>query len=298
MPPDQRPVNWSPVYKSPMNRLRALSGTVNGGLTVWGVGDNGLVVRGDGTTFNAVNAPALNAQLTALWVVSSSTIWVCDTAGRRLLHHGWRRLVDPVGHPALCAARHLRPVDERCHGGWRQQHQRPSLRRHCVERAMHSLGDLAYGVWSGSMYWYVVGANGKTARAINPEAPASWVQIPAMATTHLRFISGQTGSDQYPLAVGDNGAVQYIHPATSMWMGTGYLGGATNLTSTWVASTGFAHVAGAAGTVWQYTNGPWYSRGNANIANYNLTGIWGDGSGGIWVAGIGLASDPGGIWKY
>jgi hypothetical protein len=294
--PDQRPTQWQQVYSSPMPRLRAMSGTTVGALTIWGVGDNGLIVRGDGNTFSAVTPPALGAPLTGLWAVSSTTLYVCDSMGRVFFttNAGSSWTGAAVGS-ALRAIYGRGPNDIMVVGdNSTTGHHFDGTSWNAVT---HNLGAPATSVWFGSMYWYVVGNDGHGARAMDPETASSWTTLTPLSAKNLQMISGQAGSDQFPLAVGDDGVVQYYHPA-GMWMSTGYPGGAINLTSAWVTGTGFAHVAGANGTVWRYTNGPWQSLGNANLASYTLTGIWGDGTGGLWVSGHGLASDPGGIWKY
>ena len=94
--------------------------------------------------------------------------------------------------------------------------------------AMYNLGDFANGVFFGSMYWYVVGNSGKGARTMTPEG--TWTLYTVAASSNLRAVNGQPGSDQFPLAVGDNGTVQYFHP-TGVWQTLGYPGGAADLFS-------------------------------------------------------------------
>lgn len=293
-PADLLPVHWQQRYTHGTRLLRAISGTLTGGLTVWAVGDTGLVVRGDGTTFAEVTAPSAN-QLTGVWAATKSSAYVCDRGGNvwSTIDDGtsWQNVVGlsyPLNAIAARSKDDMLVVGDNIGNG---HHFDGSM----WNVAMHSLGNNASGAWASPDTYYVVGAQGKGARATNAEG--TWTSIPALASNDLRGLSGHSLSNMFTISVGDNGVAQGFSTAGGTWTNLGFVSAATNLRSVYVTGNNSAYVVGTAGAVYAY-NGAWSSLTASHLATLTMAGIWSDGSGGIWAIGQGMASSPGGIFRY
>ena len=103
-------------------------------------------------------------------------------------------------------------------------------------------------------------------------------------------------SDAFPMAVGDGGTVEYYQTVTGKWIDLQFPNKAIKLAAAWVSGSALGYVAGAAGTVYFFNNGAWASISNNNLNGYDLTGIWGDGAGGLWVSATN--GTDGAIFKY
>lgn len=293
---DLRPTGWTMVYKSSGKPLTGISGTTVGGLMVMATGSNQLVVRGNGTTFTAGNTSAGNATHSAVWLASANSAWVCDRGGiiYSTINGGtsWTAS-NAIGYP-------LNGIYGRSTTDILAVGDSTISAAHwdgtSWKNVPHNSGVFMYGVWISNTTYYMAGGNGQGAKSANPEMTGSWGLIANLNGMTLRGMSGYQATDAIPLAVGDAGTVEYYQAITGKWVDLQFPNKAAKLTAAWVAGPGQGYVVGAAGTVYYFNSGAWSSYSTSSLTGYDLTGIWGDGAGGIWVSASN--GSDGAIFKY
>lgn len=294
--PDLRPTGWSMVYQSIGKPLTSISGALSGGAMIMATGANQLIVRGNGTNFTAGVTTAGTATITGVWLAAANAAWACDRGG--YIHStgngGMTWQTSPaIGYPLN--AIHGRGINDIVAVGdstISATHWDGSSWKNAPQNS----GVPMYGVWLSSTTAYIAGGSGQGARSTNPEMVGSWALIANLNGMTLRGMSGYLGADTFPLAVGDAGTVVYYQMATGKWQNLQFPNGTAKLTAAWVSGSANAYVVGAGGVVYFFNNGAWSSLSNSNLSGYDLTGIWGDGSGGLWVSATN--GTDGAIFKY
>ena len=293
---DMRPAGWAMVYQSPGKPLTSISGTTNGGLTIMATGPNQLVVRGNGTTFTAGQTSAGTATISGAWLSSATMAWVCDRGGYifSTTNGGtsWTSS-NAIGYP-LNAIYGRSATDILAVGD--SMISATHWDGTSWKNAPQNSGASMYGVWISGTTYYIVGGGGIGEKSANPEMTGSWGIIPKLSTMTLRGISGFQTSDMFPLAVGDGGTVGYYQKLTGNWVDLQFPNKAVNLSAAWVSGGANAYVVGTGGTIYYFNNGAWSSVSNSTLGGFDLTGIWGDGAGGLWVSASN--GTDGAIFKY
>ena len=293
---DLEPAGWSMVYFSSGKQLTSISGTTAGGLTIMATGTGQLVVRGNGTNFTASQLSNGSANLTGIWLASATSAFACDRAGivYSTTNGGAAWTPSPnLGYP-------LNAIYGRSTSDILVVGDSTISAAHfdgaSWKNAPHNAGLPFYGVWASSNAYYIVGGSGQGERSATPEVAGSWTLISNLNGMTLRGISGYQSSDMFPLAVGDGSTDEYYQMATKNWVDLKFPQPGVNLAASWASGGANGYVVGAAGTVYFYNNGAWASVGNSNLNGYDLTGIWGDGAGGLWVSAS--KGTDGAIFKY
>ncbi len=293
---DMRPAGWAMVYQSPGKPLTSISGTTNGGLTLMATGPSQLVVRGNGTTFTAGQISAGNAAISGAWLASATTAWVCDRGGYiySTTNGGtsWTAS-NAIGYP-LNAIYGRSATDILAVGD--STISAAHWDGTSWKNAPQNSGSPMYGVWISGTTYYIAGGGGVGEKSTNPEMVGSWGLITKLSSMTLRGMSGFQTSDAFPLAVGDGGTVEYYQMVTGKWVDLQFPNKAVNLSAAWVSGAANGYVVGTGGTIYYFNNGAWSSVGNSTLGGFDLTGIWGDGAGGIWVSASN--GTDGAIFKY
>lgn len=298
LPPgaDLRPANWGMVYFSPGKPLTSLSGTTAGGLTIMATGAGQLVVRGDGKVFAARQTSGGTATVSGVWLASATSAWACDRAGviyattdGGMTWNSAASVMYPLNAIYGRSTSDILAVGDSTVSA---THFDGSMWRN----APHNAGLPFYGVWGSSSTYYIAGGSGQGGRSPTPETAVSWTAIANLNGMTLRGMSGLLSSDAFPVAVGDAGTVEYFQTATGKWQDLGFPNKGVKLAAAWVTGAANGFVVGSGGTVYFYNNGVWISYGNSNLNGYDLTGIWGDGTGGVWVSASN--GTDGAIFKY
>lgn len=298
LPPgaDLRPTNWGMAYFSAGKPLTSISGSTTGGLTVMATGAGQLVVRGDGKVFAARQTSGGTAAVSGVWLASATSAWACDRGGM-IYSTTDGGLTWPTAANIGYA---LNAIYGRSSSDILAVGDNPSGATHfdgtAWRNAPHSAGLPFYGVWASNSTYYIAGGSGQGERSPTPETLGSWTAIANLNGMTLRGMSGLLSSDAFPVAVGDAGTVEYYQMVTGKWQDLGFPNKGVKLAAAWVTGAANGFVVGTGGTVYFYNNGAWVSYGNSNLNGYDLTGIWGDGSGGIWVSASN--GTDGAIFKY
>jgi hypothetical protein len=262
-----------------------------------------------GTSVTLGASPAaITTAFNALWVQDASNIWVADSVGEvytstdgATMATNWAAKTSGLGMAAhgvfgntngllvggdpTGQARYLTPLSSTT---W--------------SNANCNQGQKVLGIWADTNYFVCVGAGGKGAKNTNPAGGSGW--------TNLAFGGGNgwTGGPDFTAVHGtaDNnvwmvsidgqlGVTDLTAANSKAFQRTAVSGAVFN--AVWVKSTTEVWVAGNGSKVWQYdvTNNRMNDKSGDLPANYNLTGIWGDGTS-IWV--IGNNGTAGGIFKH
>lgn len=299
------PTAWQKVYprtgvSAPLN---AIAGATDATGTIFAVGDQETVVSGTGTTFTKQPAANLTGNVKALWVASSLEVWVTSTNNNRVLFTGtagaafaetatappnkaWRGIFAKNGKNSEIVV----VGDDMTTAGhwdgtkWTMPNPNPSLKQN------------GNGVWASDKNIWAVGNMGGSSTT-NDGKKATWTAL-GDYTADLTAVSG--ADDNHVFATAKDGKLLKLNGAGNAWDAKATAAGNSPpaLSALWVKDKNEVWVAGAGGAVSQcdVPAGTCTSKSNSNLNGQDLTGIWGDGKGAVYVTATNGTN--GTIFKY
>lgn len=286
--PDISIPHWEKTYESAGYPLQAITGFVSGSsLTIWAVGKNSMIVKGDGRKFTGARVSTTAYEFNGVWPESIGTAWVVGNGGivLRDTGTGWVDMASGTTQDlyAISSGQSIVTVGSdktngRVWGGiqWTD--------------ARHSSGFRMNGLWTKRNYYFSVGES--SAAYYATEAPGPWFACPTSGSaTNFKGIWGVDIDNAY--AVGTGGVISKYDGIR--WTGSVVTPG-SNLNAIWGNSQNDIWAVGDGGTVVHYDGKIWNSATGVALDNYNIYGVWGDGNGGIWV--VGTKGADGAVFKY
>jgi hypothetical protein len=268
----------------PLNGISGFTTGSKGGDVIVAVGNKGTVITGNGQTNGF--GPAQNGtgmpNLTSVWVANATTAYVADTMGavwssNNLGNTAWVNQNAGAAH-GLNAIIGRNTSDILAMGT--DTNLGVYYNGTTWANAPQNSNQAMNGIWPSATTWYVVGAGGVLATAMNPTGTWNSMKISGAGNPPLNAIWGTDDKDVW--AVGNGGVIVQYNGTT--W--TPSTQGSTNFNAIWGSSVNNILAVGNNGTAYQYNGTAWTSVGNSNISAYNLTGVWGDGHGGVWITAI------------
>jgi cysteine-rich repeat protein len=257
------------------------SGTLSDLHGVWGfaedaivaVGAGGSVLRFDGTAWT-VQDSGVTADLSAIWGSSTDHLFAVGASGTVLRWNGNAWSAIPTGTAAdLRAVWGVAPDHVYAVGsGGTVLHCNASA---CIPVVSGTSRDL-HGVWGTSMSNLIVVGDQGTIRHFDG---ASWTAAALGTSARIRAIHGGSRHDVF--AVGDQGQVWHLVGAG--WHAVDGAPG-VELHSVWVDPLGEVHVVGSRGSRATYGGSAQIEQLTAGVRG-NLSDVWGSSGSDVWVVG-------------
>lgn len=283
---------WStPPAKITGVPLNAISGYSTGGDAIFAAGNAGTVIVGDGqaNTFAAAKNNAGSSNLNAVWATGTKSAMVADQTGGvwATTDSGDSAWADQGAGvtKALNAITGRNGLDIVVMGA---DTTNGRYYNGTWVNAKHNTGQPMFGIWASATTWYAVGNGGYVATATDPAG--TWSAIKVSSNPNLTAVWGV--DDKNVWAVGAGGILAQYDG--NFWSKSGL--SSQNLNAIWGSSGSDIFVVGNGGVAYHYNGSNWSTISNATLSGYNLTGVWGDGAGGVWVTAIKGAD--GYIFKY
>jgi hypothetical protein len=302
MGPDMSgPVNWKKVYPTSATSqpLNAISGAKDATGTIFAVGNASTVVSGTDTNFTKTTATALSGDIRALWVASSTELWVTSTNNNRV-------------HYSITAGEiFLEPVVAPPNKVWRGIYAKAGKNNDIVVAgddktvAAHwdglawttvdpDLKNKGQAVWASDANFWIVGVAGGSSTS-NDGKKATWTKLTDYSTD-INAVTGVDNSNVF--AAAKDGKLLKLNGGNSAWDVNATAAGSPELNAVWAKDNKEVWVAGVGGAVSKCdaSVGTCANVSNSNLTGYTITGIWGDAKGGIYVTANNGAG--GNIFKY
>jgi len=283
---DMRPSDWTSVHTS-AGPLNAISGITVPSELITVVGNGQTVVRGSGSSFTSMTIQGAGTNLLALWMGGQQEVWTSGTNGEvwRTTNGGssWMNMNSGVSFILRAIyARNNSNQDIVAAG------EDTDTGRHWDgtdwQDADIGRGDQTYGIWAGSSRVWAVCAGGDAATSTNPRS-GPWNNVMDITgNPRLNAVSGLDDSNVW--AVSDGGTLYRYESTNASWSSVTSVTG--SLRAMWVRSATEVWVAGVSSN-----NGIVYrcdtvqrscADQNSSVLNgFTVTGIWGNGTGGIWL---------------
>lgn len=298
------PTEWRKVYPSAAATsppLNAISGATDATGTIFAVGDSATVVSGTATNFGKAAAVGLMGDVKALWVASSLEVWVTSSNNNRVLftaaagtafaetalappNKTWRGIFAKAGKNNDIV---IVGDDKSTAAQW------DGTKWNSVDPNLKKSGN---GVWASDKNFWTVGDMGGSATT-NDGKKATWTKL----TDYSSDINAVTGADDSNVfAAAKDGKLLKLNAGGTGWDAKATAAGSAPpvLSAIWAKDNNEVWVAGASGAVSQcdVAAGTCASKSNSNLNGQNITGIWGDGKGGVWVTTSNGTN--GAIFKY
>lgn len=280
------PPSWTVVHTVTGTRLNAISGSIRGSESITAVGDAQTVVRGSGSAFQTATIAGAASDLQALWVNGGMEVWTVGTDGQvwRTTNGGaaWTDMMSGTSEGLRgIFARNGSSTDIVVAG------DDTDRIRHWDGTAWadgdHGRGDVMHGVWASSQRFWVVGDSGDSATDTDPRS--MWTNISDISGgPRMNAIAGLDDNNVW--AVTEGGGLYKYDAARTEWDSVSSTTGA--LRAMWIASATEIWVAGVNGPNGIVLRCNPVARSCTNLSTamlgqHTITGIWGNGSGGIWL---------------
>ncbi len=274
---------WTPVFQISGTPLNGVFGATAGGTTIYAVGNGGVVIKGDGSSFTKQTATTGTGNLSGVWAADAMNVFTCDGAGFAYSTQNgaasWTASSGAAGF-ILNSIYGRSTSDVIAVGVSVNQFFRFNGSAWAV--STQTVGGSLTGVFASANNYYFLGSAGVGARSANG---MTFTALTNGYTDSPQWAIGGLGTtDNFTVAVSGSGDVQSLNSAAvTMW--TKLNSPVTSaLNAVWVPAANMAIVGGTNGVVYQYANGVWTSIGNNNLSGYTITGLWGDGSTGLWAS--------------
>ncbi len=295
-------------------RLYGISGSTGGGTVIYVVGAAATVLKSsNGTTFTAAAVPAAGTMdFTSLWVRDSTNLFVADGNGKVFASNdgaatagNW---VDKMTNSTFpqraifgrsAADSVLVAGDET---GKALLLTPLSGTTWSATNAACTSNVKSTGVWGSANYYLIVGEGLKATKGTNPASACTALSNMGInGSPNFVAASGVDDKNAFLLTADGQLADSDLTAANDKMNLRGRVMNAT-FTAMWARTKDEVWVVGSLGgapKIWQWVNGSTNMTdrtGNLAATGYTLTGIWGDGSGALWI--IGNNATNGAIFKH
>jgi hypothetical protein len=272
---------WTLVYQLSGTPLNGLFGTTAGGTTIYAVGNSGVVIKGNGTSFTKQTATTGTGNLSGVWAADAMNVFACDRSNYAYSSQNggtsWTAS-GSAGFP-LNAIYGRSASEVIAVGNSPSQYFRYNAGTWAT--AAQPSGANLTGIFASANNYYVIGGTGLGDRIVIGTGFSALTN--GSSASSQWAIAGYGTTDSFTVAVSGSGAAQYLNSGTdNIWTNMNSpLSSALN--AVWVTGTNTAIVGGANNVVYQYASNNWSSISNSNLSGYTITGMWGDGGTGLWV---------------
>lgn len=279
---------WTPVFTStgtPLNAISGISGIAGTTDTIMAVGNTATVVRGSGVTFTSATITGTNSNLLALWMGGPTEVWTAGTMGqvwRTTDGTSWNNMNS--GTAQTLRGIHARAGNSDIVVAGDDNNNGRHWNGTDWANANHGRNDQMYGVWASKATFWVVGTGGDCGTATDPRG--AWDNISDVNNTpRINAVSGIDDGNVW--AVTENGNLYKFNGPQTQWDYVASVPG-SNLRALWIRSATEIWVAGVGGTngIVSRCDGnarTCVNQSSAALAQHTITGIWGNGTGGIWL---------------
>jgi hypothetical protein len=295
-------------------KLYGISGVTAGGTVIYAVGAAATVLKStDKMTFVGAAVPAAGTtDFSALWVRDAMNLYVADTNGKVFASSDGAATAANWADKATNSTFPQRAIYGRS-GADSLVVAGDDTSRALLLTPLSSTtwsatmssctgGVKTLGVWGSTNYYVLVGEGLKAAKGGNPAMTACTALQPMSITGSPNLVAVSGFNDQNAWLISADG--QLIHAdltaANDKMNQRGVVANAT-FAALWVRSANDVWIAGSVGgspKIWQWNSNTMSDR-TSNLstlgAGYTLTGIWGDGTGAVWI--IGNNATNGAIFK-
>ncbi len=305
-PPDQLPpaFMWTPVTPAlASTSFFAISGIAASGPTVYVVGEGPAVYKAsDGTTFIETTKPIAQcaATLKALWVKDASEVWIADAQGKvcQTTNSGvsWtdQKTMATMSQNAIFGRS---STDVLVGGDDTTKGLYGSGTSFAWASANFGIGQKVHGVWIGTSTYVAVGEGAKAATASMPSG--TWTSLPNMGINGGSTFTAVFGTAENNVwattSAGDLASADFTAMTPKLTRRARMTG--ENFLALWVKSDTEVWVTTDKSKVYMWDGSILVDKSGDLPTGLTLTGIWGNGSGQIWVIGN-TSAGKGAIFKH
>ena len=276
--------------------LRAIAGVHESSNKIYVVGNSATVLIGDGRNAFVASAtsPSPSGNLRAVYVPSAQEAWVADSSNNTVHHttNGGATWTNSVaGAAGGLQGIFGRSANDILTVGQDNMEGRHYMSGWAAARYPGPLKRTMWGVFASANNFYITGSGGAVGKSASPRTTFQDISLTS-STPNLYGVF--CVDDNNVFVVGSGGAIYRYNG--SQWSSMSQ--GASTLKAIWGSSAQDIFVVGDSGAVYHYDGTRWQNMSDSTVAGYNLTGVWGDGQGGVFVTASNSAGTTGAVFKY